>query len=269
LENADSARRCRFRNSQQKRASDLDPTYVWIPKLDVAGSNPDPDLVKQFAPRRIRREFLRSERPKTALSKRALFDRRVRRGFRKLACSNMRPYSHLNATTGSALHPPKRAGGLGTALEADAYFSKNRPPCYSSSGGTLASAANCMGVSAGEGRGIRSLTSVGIADDLHLDGQRNPPHPPLGGGLQNAYCFAASRNAAILSLRRHELTRHAPCSAWTKILAINRGHPGCEPFSLLASSSRHNGDEHQLRPWPLTARASRAGGNSIPDLQGR
>src|ERR1017187_3389092 len=33
LENADSARRCRFRNSQQKRASDLDPTYVWIPKL--------------------------------------------------------------------------------------------------------------------------------------------------------------------------------------------------------------------------------------------
>ena len=38
LENADSARRCRFRNSQQKRASDLDPTYVWIPKLDVAGS---------------------------------------------------------------------------------------------------------------------------------------------------------------------------------------------------------------------------------------
>jgi hypothetical protein len=40
LENADSARRCRFRNSQQKRASDLDPTYVWIPKLDVAGSSP-------------------------------------------------------------------------------------------------------------------------------------------------------------------------------------------------------------------------------------
>ena len=40
LENADSARRCRFRNSQQKRASDLDPTYVWIPKLDVTGSNP-------------------------------------------------------------------------------------------------------------------------------------------------------------------------------------------------------------------------------------
>ena len=38
LENADSARRCRFRNSQQKRASDLDPTYVWIPKLDVTGS---------------------------------------------------------------------------------------------------------------------------------------------------------------------------------------------------------------------------------------
>src|SRR5664279_707375 len=40
LENADAARRCRFRNSQQKRASDLDPTYVWIPKLDVAGSSP-------------------------------------------------------------------------------------------------------------------------------------------------------------------------------------------------------------------------------------
>jgi len=40
LENADSARRCRFRNSQQKRASDFDPTYVWIPKLDVADSTP-------------------------------------------------------------------------------------------------------------------------------------------------------------------------------------------------------------------------------------
>ena len=40
LENADSARRCRFRNSQQKRASDLDSTYVWLPKLDVAGSSP-------------------------------------------------------------------------------------------------------------------------------------------------------------------------------------------------------------------------------------
>jgi hypothetical protein len=40
FENADSARRCRFRSSQQKRASDLDPTYVWIPKLDVAGSSP-------------------------------------------------------------------------------------------------------------------------------------------------------------------------------------------------------------------------------------
>src|ERR1035441_5680907 len=37
LENADSARRCRFRNSQQQRASDLDPTNAWIPKLDVAG----------------------------------------------------------------------------------------------------------------------------------------------------------------------------------------------------------------------------------------
>ena len=37
---ADSARRCRFRKSQQKRASDLDSKYVWIPKLDVAGSNP-------------------------------------------------------------------------------------------------------------------------------------------------------------------------------------------------------------------------------------
>src|SRR5436190_2357411 len=35
-ENADSAKRCRFRNSPQKRASDLDPTYVWIPKLDVS-----------------------------------------------------------------------------------------------------------------------------------------------------------------------------------------------------------------------------------------
>jgi hypothetical protein len=40
LENTDSARRCRFRKSQQKRASDLDPTYVWIPKLDVVGSSP-------------------------------------------------------------------------------------------------------------------------------------------------------------------------------------------------------------------------------------
>src|ERR1035441_2453104 len=40
LENADLARRCRFRNSQQKRASVLDPTYVWLPKLDVAGSSP-------------------------------------------------------------------------------------------------------------------------------------------------------------------------------------------------------------------------------------
>src|ERR1022692_570578 len=40
LENADSARRCRFRKSQQKRASDLDSIYGWIPKLDVAGSNP-------------------------------------------------------------------------------------------------------------------------------------------------------------------------------------------------------------------------------------
>ena len=33
LGNADSTRCCRFRNSQQKRASDLDPTYVWIAKL--------------------------------------------------------------------------------------------------------------------------------------------------------------------------------------------------------------------------------------------
>ena len=40
LENADSARCCRFRNSQQKRVSDLDSTYVGLPKLDVAGSNP-------------------------------------------------------------------------------------------------------------------------------------------------------------------------------------------------------------------------------------
>jgi hypothetical protein len=39
-ENADSARCCRFRKSRQKRASDLDLIYVWIPKLDVAGSNP-------------------------------------------------------------------------------------------------------------------------------------------------------------------------------------------------------------------------------------
>jgi hypothetical protein len=38
MENADSARRCRFRNSQQKRASGLDSKYGWIPKLDVAGS---------------------------------------------------------------------------------------------------------------------------------------------------------------------------------------------------------------------------------------
>src|ERR1017187_7262069 len=33
LENADSARRCRFRKSQQKRASDLDSIYGWIAKL--------------------------------------------------------------------------------------------------------------------------------------------------------------------------------------------------------------------------------------------
>src|SRR5215471_11404800 len=33
LQDADLARRCRFRNSRQIRASDLDPTYVWIPKL--------------------------------------------------------------------------------------------------------------------------------------------------------------------------------------------------------------------------------------------
>ena len=39
-QNADSARRCRFRKSQQKRASDLDSIDGWIPKLDVAGSNP-------------------------------------------------------------------------------------------------------------------------------------------------------------------------------------------------------------------------------------
>src|SRR5450432_1804104 len=39
-ENTDSARCCRFRKSRQKRASDLDLTYVWIPKLDVAGSSP-------------------------------------------------------------------------------------------------------------------------------------------------------------------------------------------------------------------------------------
>jgi hypothetical protein len=40
LEKADSARCCRFRNSQQIRVSDLDSRNVWIPKLDVAGSNP-------------------------------------------------------------------------------------------------------------------------------------------------------------------------------------------------------------------------------------
>ncbi len=40
LENADSARRCGFRSSQQKRASVLDSTNVLIPKLDVAGSTP-------------------------------------------------------------------------------------------------------------------------------------------------------------------------------------------------------------------------------------
>ena len=34
-QNADSARRCRFRKSQQKRASDLDSIDGWIPKLDV------------------------------------------------------------------------------------------------------------------------------------------------------------------------------------------------------------------------------------------
>jgi hypothetical protein len=39
-QNADSARRCRFRKSQQKRASDLDSIDGRIPKLDVAGSNP-------------------------------------------------------------------------------------------------------------------------------------------------------------------------------------------------------------------------------------
>ena len=39
LKNADSARGCRFRNAQQKRASDLDPTNAWIPKLDVNDAN--------------------------------------------------------------------------------------------------------------------------------------------------------------------------------------------------------------------------------------
>jgi hypothetical protein len=34
-QNADSARHCRFRKSQQKRASDLDSIDRWIPKLDV------------------------------------------------------------------------------------------------------------------------------------------------------------------------------------------------------------------------------------------
>jgi hypothetical protein len=38
LENADSARCCRFRNSQQKRASDLDPTYVGLTKLPHKGA---------------------------------------------------------------------------------------------------------------------------------------------------------------------------------------------------------------------------------------
>ena len=33
----DSARRCRFRKSQQKRASDLDSKYVWLPKLEATG----------------------------------------------------------------------------------------------------------------------------------------------------------------------------------------------------------------------------------------
>jgi hypothetical protein len=42
LEYADSARCCRFRSSQQKRASDLDSTHVLIPKLDVASSSPSP-----------------------------------------------------------------------------------------------------------------------------------------------------------------------------------------------------------------------------------
>jgi hypothetical protein len=45
---ADSARRCRSRKSRQKSASDLDSTNGWIPKLDVAGSRPDADLVKQL-----------------------------------------------------------------------------------------------------------------------------------------------------------------------------------------------------------------------------
>src|ERR1035441_5893069 len=38
LENADLTRRCRFRNSQQKRASVLDPTYVWLTKLPHNGA---------------------------------------------------------------------------------------------------------------------------------------------------------------------------------------------------------------------------------------
>ena len=38
LQNADSARLCRFRKSQQKRASDLDSINGWIPELDVTGS---------------------------------------------------------------------------------------------------------------------------------------------------------------------------------------------------------------------------------------
>src|SRR5262249_38913812 len=40
VEEADSARRLRFRKSLQKRASDLDSMNAWIPKLDVVGSSP-------------------------------------------------------------------------------------------------------------------------------------------------------------------------------------------------------------------------------------
>src|ERR1039457_6143095 len=82
LENADSARRCRFRNSQQKRASDLDPTYVWIPKLDVVGSNPDPDLVESFAPPRTKGISPAPERTKnSAVQTRSIRSPRFVAGF--------------------------------------------------------------------------------------------------------------------------------------------------------------------------------------------
>ena len=48
LQNADSARRYRFRSPQQTRASVLDPTNGRIPKLDVAGSLWRPDGAPWF-----------------------------------------------------------------------------------------------------------------------------------------------------------------------------------------------------------------------------